>query len=253
VPSLHANRGAKRAREARAQLGLAPDAPLECVLTEVEERASVPVVFLALGKDLAGAYLPQPLIFLSGDQPSNRLRFTLAHEFGHHWMQHGKSVDRVATLRDRDEPREVEANAFAAEFLTPKAAVLAYVDEHAGEVISLDFVVQLAAAFGISAQAALIRLRTAGVVRSASLYDKLDGEIDEGLHLMLAHYHGLADKDDGIARARHETPRMPPALRGSPLAAFLAGQIDVDGLARASGRTRDEAQAAVDELLIWGS
>jgi Zn-dependent peptidase ImmA (M78 family) len=253
VPSLHANRGAKRAREARAQLGLAPDAPLECVLTEVEERASVPVVFLALGKDLAGAYLPQPLIFLSGDQPSNRLRFTLAHEFGHHWMQHGKSVDRVATLRDRDEPREVEANAFAAEFLTPKTAVLAYVDEHAGEAISLDFVVQLAAAFGISAQAALIRLRTAGVVRSASLYDKLDGEIDEGLHLMLAHYHGLADKDDGIARARHETPRMPPALRGSPLAAFLAGQIDVDGLARASGRTRDEAQAAVDELLIWGS
>jgi Zn-dependent peptidase ImmA (M78 family) len=253
MPSLHANRGAKRAREARAELGLAPDAPLDCVLTEIEERAGVPVVLLALGKDLAGAYLPQPLIFLSGDQPSNRLRFTLAHEFGHHWMDHGRSVDRVATLRDRDEPREVEANAFAAEFLTPKAAVLRYVDEHPGETVTLDFVVALAAQFGISAQAALIRLRTAGVLPSGSLYAKLNGEIDEGLHLMLAHHHGLTDKDDGIARARHETPRMPPALRGSPLAAFLAGQIDVDGLARASGRTRAEAQAAVDELLIWGA
>jgi Zn-dependent peptidase ImmA (M78 family) len=253
MPSLHSNRGAKRAREARAELGLAPDTPLDCVLTAIEERAGVPVVFLALGGDLAGAYLPQPLIFLSGDQPSNRLRFTLAHEFGHHWMRHGKAVDRVATLRDRDEPREIEANAFAAEFLTPKAAVLRYVDERAAAPISLDVVVRLATRFGTSAQAALIRLRTAGVLSSGSLYDKLDGEISEGLHLMLAHHLGLADKDDGIARARQETPRMPAALRGSPLAAFLAGQIDVEDLARASGRTPAEAQAAVDELLIWGA
>jgi hypothetical protein len=162
-------------------------------------------------------------------------------------------VDSVTTLRDRHEPREVEANAFAGEFLTPKAAVLRYVDEHTGEAISLDFVVQLAARFGISSQAALIRLRTAGVLPSGSLYDKLSAEIEEGLHLVLAHHHGLAEKDDGIAHARRETPRMPPALRGSPLAAFLAGQIDLDGLAHASGRTREETQAAVDELLIWGA
>jgi Zn-dependent peptidase ImmA (M78 family) len=252
VPSLHTNRGAKRAREARVDLELALDEPLKCVLTEIEERAGVPVAFLALGRDLAGAYVPQPLIFLSGDQPANRLRFTLAHEFGHHWMNHGKAVDRVATLRDRDDPREVEANAFAAEFLAPKAAVLRYVDEHADETISLDFVVRLAAEFGISSQAALIRLRTAGVV-AAARHDKLQGEIEEGLHLMLAHHHGLTDKDDGISRAREQLPRIPPALRGSPLAAFLAGQIDIDGLARASGRSRDEAQAAVDELLVWGA
>jgi Zn-dependent peptidase ImmA (M78 family) len=253
VGGLHFNRGAKRAREARAALGLPPDGPLDCVLTEVEERAGVPTVFLALDGELAGWYLPAPLIFLNGEQPAVRLRFTLAHELGHHWMKHGRMVDRVATLYDKHEPREVEANAFAAEFLTPKAAVLRYMDEHEGEKASLDVVVRLAARFGISAQAALIRLHTADVLPSGSLYNRLNGEIEEGLHLVLAHALGLTDKTDGVTRAREQVPRVPSALSASPMAAFLAGKTDVAGLAKMSGCSLAEAQDAVDELLIWGS
>lgn len=250
---LHSNRGAKRAREARAALELAPDAPLDCVLTAVEERAQVPAVFLALEAEVAGWYLPAPLIFLNGDQPAVRLRFTLAHELGHHWMKHGRMVDHVATLYEKSEPREVEANAFAAEFLTPKAAVLRFMDERDGQKVSLDLVVRLAARFGISAQAALIRLHTADVLPSGSLYNRLNGEIEEGLHLMLAAALGLTDKADGVARASEQTPRLPPALSGSPIAAYLAGQLDVDGLAKATGCSVTEAQAAIDELLVWGS
>jgi IrrE N-terminal-like domain len=252
VPGLHFNRGAKRAREAREALGLPPDLPLDCVLTVVEERARVPTVFLALGTHLAGVYLPQPVIFLNGDQPSVRLRFTLAHELGHHWMGHGKAVDDLATLHDRDDPREIEANAFAGEFLTPKAAVLRQLDERGGGAISLDFVVGLAARFGISAQAALIRLRTAEVLPGGRLYDKLNGEIADGLHLMLAQHLRLADRADGVAAARQETPRIPPAMRGSPVVAYLAGQIGIDDLARATGRSVEEAREAVDALLVWG-
>jgi Zn-dependent peptidase ImmA (M78 family) len=252
LPGLHFNRGAKRAREAREALGLPPDTPLDCVLSEVEERAGVPTVFLALGSNVAGWYLPQPLIFLNGDQPAVRLRFTLAHELGHHWMKHGRAVDSVSTLNDRDDPREVEANAFASEFLAPKAAVLREIGEREGEPVTLDFVVTLAARFGISAPAALIRLWTAGVLPSRRLYDKLNGEIQARLHLMRAHDLGLVDKADGIARAREHMPRIPPALGASPIAAFLAGKLDVDGLAAASGCSVDDAQAAVDELLVWG-
>jgi Zn-dependent peptidase ImmA (M78 family) len=253
VGGLHFNRGAKRAREARRDLGLPADTPLDCVLTEVEERAGIPTVFLALSGEVAGWYLPAPLIFLNGDQPPVRLRFTLAHELGHHWMKHGRMVDHVASLHDTFEPREIEANAFAAEFLTPRAAVTRFLDERGAEKVSLDLVVSLAARFGISAQAALIRLRTAEALPSGALYNRLNGEIEEGLHLVLAHALGLADKSDGVARAREQTPRLPSALSGSPIAAYLAGQLDIDGLAGASGCTVVEAQAAVDELLVWGA
>jgi Zn-dependent peptidase ImmA (M78 family) len=253
VAGLHSNRGAKRAREARRALGLPADTPLECVLTEVEERAGVPAVFLALDSEVAGWYVPAPLIFLNGDQPSVRLRFTLAHELGHHWMEHGQMVDSVEKLYDRLDPKEVEANAFAAEFLTQKAAVQRFVDGEEGGKVSLDLVVRLAALFGISAQAALIRLHTADVLPTGQLFDRLNGEIEEGLHLMLAHTLGLTDKADGIARAREQIPRVPSALGASPMAAFLAGKTDVAGLARMTGCSVAAAQEAVDELLVWGS
>jgi hypothetical protein len=126
-------------------------------------------------------------------------------------------------------------------------------DERDGEKVSLDLVVKLAAQFGISAQAALIRLHTAEVLPTGSLYNRINGEIEEGLHLVLAHALGLVDKADGVARAREQTPRIPRALGGSPIAAFLAGKLDLEGLAHASGYTVAEAQAAIDELLIWGS
>jgi Zn-dependent peptidase ImmA (M78 family) len=253
VAGLHSNRGAKRAREARQALGLEPNTPLDCVLTEVEERANVPAVFLAVHGDIAGWYLPTPLIFLNGDQPAVRLRFTLAHELGHHWMKHGRMVDSVQSLNDWGDPKEVEANAFAAEFLVPKEAVRRFIDEHEEGKVSLDLVVRLAWRFGISAKAALIRLHTADVLPTGSLYDRLDGEVDEGLHLLLAQALGLMDKADGIARAREEVPRIPAALGRSPMAMFLAGRTDVAGLARMSGCSVGDAQSAVDELLVWGS
>jgi len=168
-------------------------------------------------------------------------------------MKHGRMVDSVAKLYERSDPKEVEANAFAAEFLTPKAAVERFLDEDDGSKISLDLVVRLAARFGISAQAALIRLHTADLLPSSSLYTRLNGEIEEGLHLVLAHALGLTDKADGVARAREQVPRVPSALSASPMAAFLAGKTDVEGLARMSGCSVDEAQEAVDELLIWGA
>src|SRR5215218_856798 len=55
MAGVDVNRGAKRAREARAALGLDPAAPLACLLSVVEEDARLPVVVCAMPDGVAGA------------------------------------------------------------------------------------------------------------------------------------------------------------------------------------------------------
>ncbi|CAI3805412.1 ImmA/IrrE family metallo-endopeptidase [Rheinheimera sp. MM224] len=55
-------------------------------------------------------------------------RFTAAHELGHFWLKHGTSVDSeelITAVRNGDNPplQEVEAEAFASEFILPKTLV----------------------------------------------------------------------------------------------------------------------------------
>ena len=57
MAGYHTNVGAKRARQYRAELGLAPDEPLECLLTVVEQRAGIPVAVVEIADGFAGAYL----------------------------------------------------------------------------------------------------------------------------------------------------------------------------------------------------
>ena len=122
MAGLDSNRGAKRAREARQALGLDVTAPLEDLLDVVE--AQKPVIVAALPEDVAGACVGGELLWVNGNQYAPRQRFTLAHEFGHAWIGHDGRLepDTVETLSGRTtNPYEVQANAFAAEFLVPKA------------------------------------------------------------------------------------------------------------------------------------
>src|SRR5688500_11979055 len=109
-----------RVREAaRAARGVpGEEQPVPDLLALVEQGHGVPVAVLALGAGVAGAYLRRPrgaLILLNGTEPAPRLRFTLAHELGHHVLRHGQSVDTPASLAAPARPVEVEANRFAAE------------------------------------------------------------------------------------------------------------------------------------------
>jgi hypothetical protein len=54
MPGLHTNRGAKRAREARAELGLGDAEPVGCLLALVEERLRIPVGVALLADGVAG-------------------------------------------------------------------------------------------------------------------------------------------------------------------------------------------------------
>ena len=129
MAGVDSRRGAKRAREARVELGLDPASPLRCLLTVVEERAGLPVVVSARaarrrrGRLLAARRRPRSC-GSTARQPPVRQRFTLAHELAHAWCRHDGAleVDTWATLSGvTTTPYEVQANAFAAELLVPRA------------------------------------------------------------------------------------------------------------------------------------
>lgn len=100
---------------------------------------------------------------MSGDTPTRRHRFTVAHELGH-WICHAlRAADPAArycrvqdVAQDTDRDLEREANVFGAELLMPEAAVR-YVWAAFPETS------EFAARFGVSALAAQWRLYSFGL------------------------------------------------------------------------------------------
>lgn len=84
----------------------------------------VPVVFKPL-TGLLGAYMrhPSPGILVTTERPPGVQRFTASHEIGHFFLEHEKSFDAeddIGTLLKGKPSIEIQANAFAAEFLMPR-------------------------------------------------------------------------------------------------------------------------------------
>ncbi len=99
---------------------------------------------------------------MSGDTPTRRIRFTIAHELGH-WICHARGMEDAPTYcrsqdlaQDADRALEREANVFGAEMLMPEAAMrqawAAFPDRD-----------ELAERFGVSALAAQWRLYSFGL------------------------------------------------------------------------------------------
>jgi IrrE N-terminal-like domain len=235
MPGLDSNRGAKRARELRAELGFEPGAPLPCVLTVAEAGADLPVVVAGLPPGIAGCCwrgAGGTVLWVNGVEPVARRRFTLAHELGHVRCGHDGDLapDDTGTLAGRTtDPREIQANAFAAELLAPAAGVRALVD---GEP-TLEDVVLIAARFGVSPHAALIRLVTLGLTKREHV---LRGELDAGLHHEVRERLAPRAVADVLAalEPRH-LPRLSPRLRDSALAALADGNASVADAAVAAG------------------
>jgi Zn-dependent peptidase ImmA (M78 family) len=256
MPSLSANRGAKRAREARAALDLG-DGPLDCVVDAVEARGGVPVLAFELPERVAGAYDPAgPWVLVNQRHWVARQRFTVAHEFGHHRLGHHDikiidSPDDLAGRAPSGDWREVEANAFAAEFLAPLAGVRAWWEAQGLGAADLESVCRLAAEYGMSAPAAVFRIHTAQLADQRRT-ERLRGEVEENLHREVAAQLGLdAPRDDALQRADDAGhARLPPALRRSPLGRHLAGEIDLPEAARLAGRSEDEVRRALERFRI---
>lgn len=227
--SLHRNRGAKRAREAREELGLDSVAPLSCLLNCVEERAGLRVVVARLPDGVAGACTsgPAPVLWLNAADAKVRQRFTLAHELGHVRCKHdGKLVvESYETLSGATTtPREIEANAFAAEFLIPRAAI--EVLAVAGRNPTLDEVVVTAAHYGTSAIMALYRFKQFDLADDACV-SSLRTAIDAKVHLAAFERLGCSGLPDRLG-SLEALPYLSPALRDSWLGAVLRGDAKAE-------------------------
>ena len=236
MASKDTNTGAKRAREARAALGLSPTDAIPCIVTAIEVGAGTPVVLCRLPEAIAGCVTQTeggPITWVNGTQFPARQRFTLAHEFGHIRCGHdgAVAVDTFETLSGMStDSREVQANSFAAEFLAPALGVRDMVTTEP----TLETVVQVAARFGLSTIAALYRLNTLGLT---DRYQRLKDEIDAEVHEEVWERLDPATPDDEISRlTESRLPRLSPALENSALAALLAGAASTAEVARTIDR-----------------
>jgi Zn-dependent peptidase ImmA (M78 family) len=108
---------AEAAREMRRRLGFDESSPLPYLVLAIE-RLGVTVLGIPHTEDHMDAFCAwngeRPVIGVLRGTPADRLRFSVAHELGHLVLH--KGVEKSAVL-------ETEADAFAAELLTPLDAI----------------------------------------------------------------------------------------------------------------------------------
>ena len=223
------------ARVARASTGAAEDAPLDCVLTAVEEGIGVPVILVSLGPRLAGIYSPDGasgVIVVAGKDAATRRRFTLAHELGHHCLGHGSRADTDETLLNDKDRREVDANQFAAEFLAPSAALDGFLERLPEQESVLDLVCRVANFFSVSPMMSRIRLTTCGVITDTADISDLDGRIIRGEASESFSRLELRDRDDLCATPEAELPRIPASAQDSKLDDLATGRLSPETFAK---------------------
>ncbi len=227
--------GERAADEERQRLGLgkAPAGDLAAML----DTESVRAAYVALPDDISGLTIApdaeSPFVAVNRDHPHNRQRFSLAHEYCHVLLDRD-TRGRVSRTTDREDLREIRANAFAAAFLMPGAGVLDAVahlgkgrqsrqpaavfdeadvvtTEARAEPGSQDIqyydVVQLAARFEVSPLAMLFRLKNLKVITEPEL-ERLRAECD-------------AQREADLERLMRMQPARPDPLKfDTPAAAF---------------------------------
>jgi Zn-dependent peptidase ImmA (M78 family) len=112
-------------------------------------------------------------ILITSKRDLHLQRFTAAHELGHFLLQHEGSLDREVRMpgqtRGRDF-REVEADAFAAEFLTPKWLMAAIAMRHGwwsvSQLSTPDIVYQLSLRLAVSYEATCWGLASQACIES---------------------------------------------------------------------------------------
>lgn len=129
------------------------------------------LLFRNLNK-IIGAYLNEngtPGIIITTQRPLSVQRFTGAHELGHFFMGHDPSIDGDEILGSSSELAtvEVQANAFAAEFLAPKWLVMHHGRRQGWNADSIKtpiVVYQLSLRLGLSYEATCHSLSTHEIV-----------------------------------------------------------------------------------------
>ncbi len=157
--------GYELASRTRQNLGLHPEEPIASLGSLVEDDLGIPLVQDELPQDIAGATLQSGdargiVVNIAGRNFNTwSSRLTIAHELGHLLWDPEDSLDALMVdTNDRlDEPPweaksyvEQRANAFAIEFLAPRAAIRKHFDPGSPPGNIRDFMVE----FGVSFTAA---------------------------------------------------------------------------------------------------
>lgn len=169
-------RTARQQGEALAEAMNFRKAPVD--VEKVAERLRLKLVYMNLGDDVSGLLISKgdsSVIAVQETDYPNRQRFTIAHEIGHFFLRHqfepGEHVhvDRGHVITPRNsrsstgaDPKEIEANQFAACLLMPSSLLSRRIKEFKAESLRDYHVSKLAEEFEVSEQAMTIRLSTLG-------------------------------------------------------------------------------------------
>lgn len=143
----------KAARVTRVNLGLSPDLPIKNLIKTIEKKGVlvlvIPIVLKKIDAFSTWVDLESetPLIVISAGKPTDRLRFSVAHELGH-LVMHQVHKGWFSQL-------EKDADKFAADFLLPGTAM----KQVLVSPITLTSVARLKLRWGVSMQALIRRAR----------------------------------------------------------------------------------------------
>jgi Zn-dependent peptidase ImmA (M78 family)/transcriptional regulator with XRE-family HTH domain len=216
--------GERLARDLRDLMNLgAGPLPSEIgrLANEIEEKLGVDVVIEPLGSGLDGLAIARGdyrMIMISSSIPAHRQRYTAGHEVGHLAGQDGDQVIDEDINFGRT-PAETRANAFAAAFLMPAAALRK--DVPPGTGVGEDLVARLLAKYRVSLDALAFRLHNTGIVDAAGR----DG-IRRMSSAQIALRHGRAS--DLQAR---DSLRRPGGLLDRAVRAYSQGMISIRPIA----------------------
>lgn len=149
---------AKAAALTRVAFSLSPDTPIRKLIFTLEKNG---VVVLALPIILrkidafstwVEASPERPVIAISSGKPSDRIRFSIAHELGH-LVMHRVARDRIAQI-------EKDADKFAAEFLLPEKSMR----QEILAPVTLTSIARLKLRWGASMQALIHRARDLDII-----------------------------------------------------------------------------------------
>ncbi len=147
-------------------------------VNKLAEQLGLTVVPYELGEDVSGLLISNgdmTCIAVNKHDANVRQRFTIAHEIGHFWLRHQFEagahvhVDRGNFISKRGlrssegvDPKEIEANQFAANLLMPARFVRQAIGELQTDVLLDQHVQYLANKFDVSEIAMTIRLQSLG-------------------------------------------------------------------------------------------
>jgi Zn-dependent peptidase ImmA (M78 family)/transcriptional regulator with XRE-family HTH domain len=163
---MHDSSPQEAAHAVRELLGFSQEQALPYLVLAIE-RIGVTVLGLPYSADSVDAFsawrAEEPVIALLGDAPGDRMRFSAAHELGHLVLHRPDRTGRAV---------EEEADAFAAELLTPRHAIAAAMPRNP----TLSSLAMLKTEWGVSIKSLVRRARELGTIdadRATSLYRQM--------------------------------------------------------------------------------